>query len=274
MNDWFIVVDGVRVGPKTTSEIDAALADGSVRPDTLAWTEGQTEWKPISSLGVFQLPSRVATRAASAVTSSGAGADAPRRGSAKILDLVGALATPVGLAFACLFTLVLVGFLIAWMFSFRSPVKAPTAAELESVLKASSEGGESFTDLDLRRKLEREYGEDLSALLKEHGLPAGFYDALIADLGLFDEKYRDLFIDGLERVLKSRGKQVEAGLVNAYRQEFRSRLVKAEAGAMELTLRRSVFAVGAAISMVAVFGFLIVPLLVQVERNTRAAQPG
>ncbi len=56
MASWFYVKDGERVGPLGREELDARIAEGAVRSETLVWRGGMTSWARACELGELGLP--------------------------------------------------------------------------------------------------------------------------------------------------------------------------------------------------------------------------
>jgi uncharacterized membrane protein YhaH (DUF805 family) len=42
--DWFYVENGQKAGPRSRSGIEALIADGTIGPDTLVWSDEMTDW--------------------------------------------------------------------------------------------------------------------------------------------------------------------------------------------------------------------------------------
>jgi hypothetical protein len=53
MAEWHYVVDGKPVGPVTTDDISQVFREGVVQHETLVWTEGMPEWRPIHEVEAF-----------------------------------------------------------------------------------------------------------------------------------------------------------------------------------------------------------------------------
>ncbi len=48
--DIYISMNGRAIGPYAARQITDLLAAGALRPDTMFWKEGMTDWKPLSTL--------------------------------------------------------------------------------------------------------------------------------------------------------------------------------------------------------------------------------
>ena len=47
---WYYVKDGARQGPVEEVELNSLVREGVVRPDTLVWSEGMSDWRPYASV--------------------------------------------------------------------------------------------------------------------------------------------------------------------------------------------------------------------------------
>ncbi|RAL24844.1 hypothetical protein DL240_01135 [Lujinxingia litoralis] len=52
-SEWYVVVEGERVGPITPEEVEAYFTAGQVHPDTFAWRDGLDDWVMLSTLNEF-----------------------------------------------------------------------------------------------------------------------------------------------------------------------------------------------------------------------------
>lgn len=52
-SEWYVVIDGDRVGPITPEEVEAYFTAGQVHPDTFAWRDGLDDWVMLSTLNEF-----------------------------------------------------------------------------------------------------------------------------------------------------------------------------------------------------------------------------
>lgn len=53
MAEWHYVANGKAVGPVTADDIHGKFRDGTIRPDTLIWTDGMSGWQAIHEVGDF-----------------------------------------------------------------------------------------------------------------------------------------------------------------------------------------------------------------------------
>ncbi|MFM1768710.1 MAG: hypothetical protein RJA22_1239 [Verrucomicrobiota bacterium] len=47
MSKWYYGLDGRQQGPVDDAQLDALIASGTVRPNTLVWREGMPDWRPL-----------------------------------------------------------------------------------------------------------------------------------------------------------------------------------------------------------------------------------
>src|SRR3954470_5880948 len=47
---WYYVKDGARQGPVEEVELNRLVAQSVVRPETLVWSEGMSDWRPYSTV--------------------------------------------------------------------------------------------------------------------------------------------------------------------------------------------------------------------------------
>lgn len=137
----------------------------------------------------------------------------------------------------------------------------------------------NYEELNAKRKIEKEYGEDIKGIVKKFNLPSNAYDVLIKELINIKEEYRDEFIKGLEDYLEDaedyiekEGKKAKITIVDAVNQylwEFEKEIQKVEMSQATASMQKvySLSILGG--SLLIMLGFLIVPLLIQIERNTR-----
>jgi uncharacterized RDD family membrane protein YckC len=53
---WYYAVNNQRQGPVAQADFDKLVADGIIKPDTLVWQQGMTDWKPYSTIAATQPP--------------------------------------------------------------------------------------------------------------------------------------------------------------------------------------------------------------------------
>ena len=58
MTEWHYMVGGKPVGPITADDIERKFREGVVQRDTLVWTEGMPEWRPMHEVDAFSSVTR------------------------------------------------------------------------------------------------------------------------------------------------------------------------------------------------------------------------
>ena len=48
---WYYVKDGARQGPVDEADFNRLVGQGTVRAETLVWSEGMSDWRPYSTGG-------------------------------------------------------------------------------------------------------------------------------------------------------------------------------------------------------------------------------
>lgn len=46
---WYVVIDGVKVGPLSEDAVLARMARGEITPDTLVWRAGMADWQTVAA---------------------------------------------------------------------------------------------------------------------------------------------------------------------------------------------------------------------------------
>jgi len=136
-----------------------------------------------------------------------------------------------------------------------------------------------YKEISERRAVEKKYGDDIQEIVKEYGLTKAAYDIYVRQLLGLDEQYRSHFMKGLKRFMKDGNSYIKkqgdktdidiADVANQYDEMFESAIAKSEMSKIESKAKRmgSLIAIGSALS--AMILFLIIPLLLQIELNTR-----
>lgn len=50
MTQWFYGENGQQIGPLDDAQLNAAISEGRILPETLLWREGMTNWQPLHQL--------------------------------------------------------------------------------------------------------------------------------------------------------------------------------------------------------------------------------
>ena len=54
MSYWFLAINGKSEGPFTVDEVGGRIRSGQVTPQTLAYTQGMSDWTPLGQLQQFR----------------------------------------------------------------------------------------------------------------------------------------------------------------------------------------------------------------------------
>jgi uncharacterized RDD family membrane protein YckC len=54
---WYYAVNNQRQGPIDQAELEKLVAEGMIKPDTLVWQQGMSDWKPYGTIAVTLPPS-------------------------------------------------------------------------------------------------------------------------------------------------------------------------------------------------------------------------
>ncbi len=178
----------------------------------------------------------------------------------------------------CLLVLLYQGgkFLFAGHVSFE----VPAFKEVKEALEASQTeraGSEDYTFLEEKREVEKRYGDTISKIVRDFGFSSGTYDVLVRDLIDIPAEYRSGFIYGLEDFLKEAKKYEDkhhrglslVKLTNWYREAFKQRLREAQLKKEAASAQRLYILASIGVTLVILLAFLIIPLLIKIEENTR-----
>lgn len=184
----------------------------------------------------------------------------------------------------CIITLI--GSALYFLFSGPKGLSEPDFDEyIESMenMDSDSETGESSaSDLDERRAFEKKYGDDIQDILElaeiEKKYQEDMYDAAVELTMELDEDHRGPYIKGLKSFIKDGMKHIEKqkesefdnmDLFGIYDDLFEYALYAAEESKLESKTKRNgaLGVMGSALT--AMLLFLTLPLLLQIEINTR-----
>ncbi len=86
MNEYWIAVDGKKVGPIRVDKLRNKIIDNEVLPETLCWTSGMDNWRPIQELSEFKtlLQSKLETTETTAEEAHETGAIPPVSAEAEV----------------------------------------------------------------------------------------------------------------------------------------------------------------------------------------------
>jgi hypothetical protein len=180
--------------------------------------------------------------------------------------------------------LIVVGGIAYFLVSGSKGVSTPDFDEVIETEKMILELGrkvdkENYKEISERRAVETKYGDKIQKIVVENGLDQAAYDIYVRQMSDLDKKYRTQFIEGLKRFMrdgnsyiKKQGNKTDmstADVANLYDDMFDSAITESEMSRVESKAKRigSLIAIGSALS--AMILFLIIPLLLQIEVNTR-----
>ncbi len=180
----------------------------------------------------------------------------------------------------CLLVAIVSG--LEFLFGGGKGFEVPEFSSFKQEIMSTSQSSSSYNykTLDSRRKIEEEYGDDVEKIVKKYGFSPQAYDFFINELTNMDEKYRDKFMDGLSDFLDDAQDYIKENkdkanfsitdaanyYINAFKQEIQNvKLSEAEAKS-----ERLVYLATFAGSLLIMLGFLLIPLLIQIEKNTRS----
>jgi len=202
----------------------------------------------------------------------------------RFLKKVFAFSRAIAALIVFLCVLIVVGGIAYFLVSGSKGVSTPDFDEVIETEKMILELGrkvdkENYKEISERRAVETKYGDKIQKIVVENGLDQAAYDIYVRQMSDLDKKYRTQFIEGLKRFMrdgnsyiKKQGNKTDmstADVANLYDDMFDSAITESEMSRVESKAKRigSLIAIGSALS--AMILFLIIPLLLQIEVNTR-----
>ena len=176
--------------------------------------------------------------------------------------------------------LVLVGLSLSLLSTWFTSFNVPRFSVIEESFKeeALSRPYDDYRLLDERRKVEKEYGDEIQKIVKKFNFSPASYDVFIEDLTLrVPENLHRTYLDGLKDFLKEAKKFKEKHAdapslpqaANFYRDMFFDELAKVRAEKDAGREKRLFLLAGIGVTIMVLLAFLLVPLLVKIEENTR-----
>lgn len=208
----------------------------------------------------------------------------PGRKSGKLLDRIvfGAfrLGKVIAVVLTMVFFLVFLLSVVALGLTSMSKFEVPTFTDAHT--NRTSATGDVKTDtsgIKERQELERQYGDRLRKILENYSLAANGYDMLVAWMIDVPKGHRDASVTGMERFMadgvafaKQNNKQPDTPqLIGNYLRLFKSSLDAESASRAEAQQTRLQILAVLGGSALLFFVFLIIPALLQIEKNTRTA---
>jgi hypothetical protein len=177
-----------------------------------------------------------------------------------------------------IFFLVFVGSTIFYLTSFNSSFEKPEFnANLFEENKSSDNKNHDFSKVDERRRIQDKFDKEIKKVISLGGFSNEAYDLLFEILVEYPEEYRGAYINGLYDYLEDGKKYAEKNkskfdgfeLFNSYSSMFyaETERVKFE---NESTKMNKLIVIGViAVSMLLYIVFLLIPILIKIEENTR-----
>lgn len=171
---------------------------------------------------------------------------------------------------------VMVCSLVYCLFVGSSGLKVP---EYDVNVQSSGNSKTNLKAVEEKNSVRKKYESDLMKVMKICKLESSYYDNLVDDVLNVDKKYRDAYVDGLvdyvedmEKFLEKKGEKVENAEMNIliYSQGFASAVEKVAESQAEAKEKRKSALATCGVSLGVLIMFLVIPLLIQIEENTRA----
>lgn len=199
----------------------------------------------------------------------------------KILDRFMALMFRFGKSFSAVLAIIfLVGILISivtFSFNLWSSIEVPQYNQIvedgSSSVKASGN-----SSLDIKRDVEKRFGDDVAEIIKEHSLGDDVYDNILGFIIELDEDYQSDYVSGLDDVLsdaakakpgKDGNKPSTDKVIGLYSMAFMS--AEAQALTDKAVAKGARWTALGSILMCSfmLFMMLVIPALLKIEENTR-----
>lgn len=156
----------------------------------------------------------------------------------------------------------------------RSTIEVPTYDQMAKAGhdRAGDSSGNRGSALDTKRDVEKRFGDDIAALVKEHALGDAAYEGILRYIANIEKEYRADYVSGLKKFLRQSAKAKEHKTEEAldfYSQAFGV----AEAEAIKAKTESSVMRWSSLGSILVccfmLFMMLVIPALLKIEENTR-----
>ncbi len=202
-----------------------------------------------------------------------------------ILDKFIDLMFRFGKSFSGFLTVIfLIGILLSmlfFVFHLRSSFEVPTYAQIATSSETGDdhEGEVDSADLDDRRNVEKRFGDDVAALVKEYSLGDSAYDKLLVMIRNFEMDYRKAYVSGLKDALADAAKAKKnkdvkyppssIEVVGKYSVAFEEAMEKAVESKAKNNNIRWIALGSVLLCCFMLFMMLIIPALLKIEENTR-----
>jgi len=173
---------------------------------------------------------------------------------------------------------VFVGSTLFLVFSSSDGFRTPEFGEvLQSDLGVSRLNNNDYSGTEERRKIEKEYGDQVLNIVKINKLPDKKYNNIIRGLVKLDENYQSDFVNGLERFLDDAsvsGKENKVDynietVMNEYIQAFEYAMNREVHSKAENEMKQLQILGVMGVSLLLFIIIIIIPVLIKIEENTR-----
>ena len=188
----------------------------------------------------------------------------------------------VSKAVSALFTFVMLGTIVfailALMIDRTGSIDVPDFSDVQTSYEAPTSRTD-YSDLDEKRSVEKRFGDDISKLVKKYGWTEQSYDQTVLLMARMDQRHRKAYLKGLRKTLARAEDWAEDSknpkfdvidAANRYNDLFIQGIAEWEEAKAETEGRRLIWLGTLVGAIVCLIGFLIVPLLIQIEENTRS----
>jgi predicted Zn finger-like uncharacterized protein len=176
------------------------------------------------------------------------------------------------------FFLIFLGSAIFYFVGFGDSFEEPEFESIVPYIEATDANKKpDFSKIDERKEVEDKYGDKIKKVV-EYGFSEETYDIFLNRLVNYPAKYREAYIEGLDEFLndglnykrKRQNNNIDiVSLSKAYKQAFDEEISEAKyAASKDSTKKWTVLGV-IAVSMFLYILFLVIPILIKIEENTR-----
>ncbi len=200
----------------------------------------------------------------------------------RYLHVVFGFSKIVSAVFILLCLLTMAGAAQFWLFAGPKRISVPEFSTLIAMSdrRDAQTKAATYSSIEQRREVERRFGDDVQSIVSENGLPVKAYDIFIARLVAMDASHRRTYVRGLRRFLKEAQDHIkEEGAAadltieeaaDAYSEIFEQVILANEEEQLAAQARRLGAFIVAGVALGVMILFMIIPVLLQIEHNTRA----
>lgn len=187
----------------------------------------------------------------------------------------------VSALFMFLSILVMVGALLYWVFAGASGLQVPDFGDMkesfEALDRASSDNSGDIKTLKEKNAVRSKYNSDIMKLMEIGKLKQNNFEGIVEILCSVDAGLRSDFVDGAIDYLEDAKKYFEKKnqsfdgeyMLKLYAQSFEEAIADVEHRRLESSKKRTAALIVCGSSLLGLILFLIIPLLLQIEENTR-----